>query len=159
MAGKSEHLKQYGDYQFSIHDRDPTVVHLAVHLENGQRIYFSTENIQQIVKNPPKTTFSACFDLRNSDTFAKTLFYHEMPYYCTWANNKFSRRKWGQDVVGHPGIKKDAALGRVFSVHPSQSECFDLRILPSSRTWSNIVPGIKKHGLNHERNGLPVAKW
>ncbi|GFQ65575.1 uncharacterized protein TNCT_231741 [Trichonephila clavata] len=29
---------------FSIHERYPTVVHLAVHLENGQRVYFTSEN-------------------------------------------------------------------------------------------------------------------
>ncbi|GFR20235.1 ATP-dependent DNA helicase [Trichonephila clavata] len=29
---------------FSIHGRYPTVVHLAVHLENGQRVYFTSEN-------------------------------------------------------------------------------------------------------------------
>ncbi|GBP21550.1 hypothetical protein EVAR_9733_1 [Eumeta japonica] len=40
-----------------------------------------------------------------------------------------SLRKRGQDVVGYPGTKKDAALGRMYSVHPSQSECFYLRIL------------------------------
>ena len=108
--------------EFSTHDRHPTVVHLAVHLENEQRVYFSTENIQQIVKNPPKTTLTLFFNLCNSDKFAKRLIYYEVLYYYTWANNKFSRTKRGQDVVGHPGIKKDAEYTRVFNVHPSQSE-------------------------------------
>ncbi|GFT13405.1 helitron_like_N domain-containing protein [Trichonephila clavipes] len=31
---------------FSIHGRYPTVVHLAVHLENGQRVYFTSENLR-----------------------------------------------------------------------------------------------------------------
>lgn len=90
---------------------------LAVHLENGQRVYFSPDNVQRIVENPPKTTLIAYFDLCNSDNFAKTLLYHEVPHYDTWANNKFSRRKRGEDVAGHPGIKKDPALGRIYSVN------------------------------------------
>ncbi|EFN71667.1 hypothetical protein EAG_00462, partial [Camponotus floridanus] len=31
-------------FSFPIHERHPTVVHLAVHLENGQRVYFTAEN-------------------------------------------------------------------------------------------------------------------
>lgn len=139
--------------EFPIHDRHPTVVHLAVHLENGQRVYFSAENMQNIVDNPPKTTLTAFFDLCNSDEFAKTLLYHEVPHYYTWANNKFSRKKRGQDVVGHPGIKKAAALGRVYSIHPSQSECFYLRILlhhvrgPTSFQDLKTVDGAIKETL------------
>ncbi|GBP88777.1 Proton-coupled amino acid transporter-like protein CG1139 [Eumeta japonica] len=30
---------------FPIHERHPTVVHLAVHLENGQRVYFTADNV------------------------------------------------------------------------------------------------------------------
>lgn len=30
---------------FPIHEIHPTVVHLAVHLGNGQRAYFTTENV------------------------------------------------------------------------------------------------------------------
>lgn len=32
-------------FSFPIHERHPTVVHLAVHLENGQRVYFTMENV------------------------------------------------------------------------------------------------------------------
>ncbi|GBO39812.1 hypothetical protein AVEN_45311-1 [Araneus ventricosus] len=31
-------------FNFPIHERHPTVIHLSVHLENGQRVYFRTEN-------------------------------------------------------------------------------------------------------------------
>lgn len=65
----------------------------------------------------------------NSDEFDRTLLYHEVPHYYTWSNNKFSRRKRGQNVECHPGIKKDSALRRVYSIRPSYSECFYLRIL------------------------------
>lgn len=31
-------------FSFAIHERHPTYTHLAVHLENGQRVYFTREN-------------------------------------------------------------------------------------------------------------------
>jgi len=34
-------------FSFPIHEREPSVQHLAVHLENGQRVYFTEENIFQ----------------------------------------------------------------------------------------------------------------
>ena len=39
---------------FQIHERYPTVVHLSVHLENGQRVYFNQENIHQQILGPPE---------------------------------------------------------------------------------------------------------
>ncbi|XP_071575068.1 uncharacterized protein [Temnothorax nylanderi] len=116
-------------FDFSIHERYPTVMHLAVHLENGQRVYFTENNIQEVIENPRKTTLIAFFDLCKTDEFAKTLLYHEVPGYYTWNNNTFMRRKRGQDVEGHPGIKKDSALGRIYTIHPNQTECFYLRML------------------------------
>jgi len=115
--------------EIPLYEKNPTAVHLAVHLENEQRVYFSSENVRQVVENPPKTTFIAFFNLYSSDVFAKTLLYHEVPHYLTWANNKFSRRKRGQDVDGYPSLKNDDALGKVYRVHPSQSGYFYLRIL------------------------------
>ncbi|GFS60374.1 ATP-dependent DNA helicase [Trichonephila clavipes] len=44
-----------------IHEQSPAVVHLAVHLENGERVYFTAKNVQQIALNPPATTLNAFF--------------------------------------------------------------------------------------------------
>ena len=54
-----------------IHERSPAVVHLAVHLQNGQRIYFSESNVQQGALNPPDTKLTAFFLLCKNDSFAK----------------------------------------------------------------------------------------
>ncbi|GFW10572.1 ATP-dependent DNA helicase [Trichonephila clavipes] len=37
---------------FPIHERHPTVVHLAVHLENGQRVYFTADNLLINIRGP-----------------------------------------------------------------------------------------------------------
>ena len=47
-----------------IHERYPTVVHLSVHLENGQRVYFNVDNFRpENLLEPPRTTLTAFFVL------------------------------------------------------------------------------------------------
>ena len=107
---------------FPIHERFPTVIHLAVHLENGQRVYFTSDNLAEKINNPPQTTLLAFFELCKTDNFAKTLLYSEIPSYFAWNNNKFTRRKRGNNVEGWFGVKKDNALGRVYTIHPNNTE-------------------------------------
>lgn len=116
---------------FSIHERPPTVIHLAVDLENGQRVYFSESNVSDVVDNPRDTTLTAFFKLCAQDEFAKTLTYDKIPSYYTWnqVGKKFNWRKQGTVVEGHPGVKKTDALGRVYTIHPNNTECFYLRML------------------------------
>lgn len=116
---------------FNIHERYPAVVHLSVHLENGQRVYFREENAQAIAAQPPNTTLTAFFELCRTDEFARTLLYHEVPKYYTWntSTKKFQRRKQGAAVPGHVGIRSSDALGRVYTVHPNNADCYYLRLL------------------------------
>ena len=140
-------------YGFHIHDRFPPVQHLSVHLENGQRVYFTEETLSNQVMNPKDTTLTAFFKLCQQDEFAKTLFYHEVPSYYTWSNNRWNRRKRGSEVIGHPGIKFNATIGRVYTVHPSHRECFYLRILlheikgPTSHNFLKTVEGREFHSF------------
>ncbi|XP_071575058.1 uncharacterized protein [Temnothorax nylanderi] len=114
---------------FPIHERYPSVFHLNVHLENGQRVYFNSINLIERINNPPQTTLLAFFELCKTDEFAKTLLYYEVPSYYVWKNNEFERRKRGKDVDGWLGIKKDHVLGRVYTIHPNNTECYYLRLL------------------------------
>ena len=116
---------------FPIHERHPTVVHLAVHLENGQRIYFTEDNVHAKVNEPPRTTLTAFFLLCQKDDFAKRLLYCDVPKYYTWnASEKvFKRRVQGSAVVGYPDVREVDAMGRVYTVHPNNFECFFLRLL------------------------------
>ena len=54
-----------------------------------------------------------------------------VPKYYTWcpSTKKYSRRAQGTPVEGFPGIKAIDALGRVYTVHPNNFECFCLRLL------------------------------
>lgn len=88
-------------FSFPIHERHPTVVHLAVHLENDQRVYFTTDNAAQRADRPPSTTLSSFFEMCQKDDFARTLMYAEMSKYYTWnqTSKQFQRRKRGTPVT------------------------------------------------------------
>ncbi|GFQ66000.1 uncharacterized protein TNCT_108501 [Trichonephila clavata] len=81
-----------------MHERIPTVIHLSIHLENGQRVYFTDANVLKRALNPPGTTPTAFFTLYQEDAFARTLLYSEGPSYYTWNEAKivFIRRRRGK---------------------------------------------------------------
>ncbi len=116
---------------FQIHERYPAVVHLAVHLENGQRVYFTEANAAQRAEIPPSITLTSFFAMCEADPFAATLMYVEMPKYYTWnqSTKKFQRRKQGTPVPDWPQVFSTDALGRMYTVHPRNDECFYLRLL------------------------------
>ena len=85
-----------------------------------------------MAQEPPKdTTLTAFFKLCHEDEFARNLFYWQVPRNYTWnsSGQRWQRRKAGKEVEGHPGIKSSDVLGRVYSIHPNQFECFFLRML------------------------------
>ncbi|CAE1278018.1 unnamed protein product [Acanthosepion pharaonis] len=91
----------------------------------------------------PNTTLTAFFKLCRQDKFDRTLLYPDVPSYYVWTKkNTWARRKCGANVEGYPGVKKDATLGRVFTVPPSRQECFYLRLLlhevSSSTSYNNL---------------------
>jgi hypothetical protein len=77
-----------------IHDRHPTVVHLSVHVENGQRVYFTAENAEEIAERPPNTILTAFFQLCQENDFARTLLYPEVPRYCNTFAGSISQWKF-----------------------------------------------------------------
>ncbi|GFV90790.1 ATP-dependent DNA helicase [Trichonephila clavipes] len=68
-------------FPFPMHERNPAGIHLSIHLENGQRVYFTNANVLQRALNPPGTTLTAFFTLCQEDAFARTLLYSEVPSY------------------------------------------------------------------------------
>ncbi|XP_073955775.1 uncharacterized protein isoform X1 [Choristoneura fumiferana] len=118
-------------FSFAIHERHPTVVHLAVHLENGQRVYFNPRNAVDRASRPPSTTLTSFFSICQTDDFARTLLYADMPRYYTWnaSSKSFQRRKQGTPLEGHPNVFVTDAIGRIYTVHPNNDECYYLRLL------------------------------
>jgi hypothetical protein len=57
-------------FGFSIHERDPAVIRLGVHLEYDQHLNFTSETAIDGAINPPKTTLTEFFELCNhADAF------------------------------------------------------------------------------------------
>ena len=120
-------------FGFEVHEHWPHVEQLSVHLENGQRVYFTRETAAQVADNPKDTTLTAFFKLCQRDPFARTLLYPEVPGYFTWnkSTKEWHRRARGPKgtVNGFENIVKDPSLGRVYTIHPNQQECYYLRML------------------------------
>lgn len=102
-------------FGFTIHERSPAIFQLSVHLENGQRVYFTDQYARERLENVRNTTLMAFFELCHLDEFAKTLLYIEVPSYYTFTNNRFNRRRQGEPIVQYPGVKKSNVLGRVYT--------------------------------------------
>ena len=58
-----------------MHERYPPVIHLDVHLENGQRVYFNPQNVVERVERPTNTTLMAFFNLYQVDDLVQKHFY------------------------------------------------------------------------------------
>jgi hypothetical protein len=117
-------------YSYPMHERSPAVFHLAVHLKNGQRVYFTNENVQERVARSPATTLTTFFQLCASYEFARTLLYSGVTHYYTLTAQKtWQRRKKGTAVDGHPGLFYAETMGRLYTVHPNMVECYYLRLL------------------------------
>jgi len=82
--------------------RFPPVQQLAVHLQNGQRVYFTEDTARDLAAGEPlKITLIQFFALCQVDDFTKTLLYVDVPEYYTW-NKSWQRRKQGTQVTGYP---------------------------------------------------------
>lgn len=134
---------------------------MAIHLENGQRVYFTEQNAAERAVTPPKTTltdfFRLCQQQNDYGRFAKTLLYEEVPTYFTWnkSNKIWEPRKRGTAVPEYPRIFSTNVLGRLYTVHPRQRECFYLRLLlinvpgPTSFDYLKTVNG-QLHTTYHD---------
>ncbi|XP_015924122.1 uncharacterized protein [Parasteatoda tepidariorum] len=122
-------------FGFPIHERDPTVSHLAVHLENGRSVYFTNETAIDRVINPPKTILTEFFKLCNRTdafgAFARTLLYSEVPHYFTWAQTK----KMVTPLARHTDIRK--VDGHQHSTY--KDACLELGLLEDDNQWECML--------------------
>ena len=136
-------------FGFPIHEHYPPVVTLQVHLQNGQREYFTEETAETVADGPPKkTSLTAFFDLcanyanAEADTpikeadkkFVKTLLYSSVPEFFIFKKSagKWRPRKEGASVFQDgvlTSFRKSHSIGRMYTIHPKQSECFFLRLI------------------------------
>jgi hypothetical protein len=83
------------------------------------------------VNETPRTTSTAFFPLYQKDKVASTLLYCDVPKYYTGNASEKALKRHVQGIIvpEHPDIKATDGLGRVYTVHPNNFECFFLRLL------------------------------
>jgi hypothetical protein len=122
-------------FRYAMHDEEPNVVRLQVHLPGEQTITFSeSDNPLAVAERASraKSTLTAFFDANREEEasgndvwLARNLLYQEFP-------QKFV---FGQKTKKWSVRKKGFALGRMYYVHPTAGERFYLRLLLT------VVPG------------------
>uniref|UniRef100_A0A0L8FX41 ATP-dependent DNA helicase n=1 Tax=Octopus bimaculoides TaxID=37653 RepID=A0A0L8FX41_OCTBM len=80
-------------FGFPLHQRHLAIQQLAVHLINGQRVYFTDANASLLAEQPRNSTLTAFFKLCQVDPFAQTLLYPQIPSYYTWNGKQWTPRK------------------------------------------------------------------
>ena len=63
--------------------------------------------------------------------FCKKLLYSEVPTCYTWnaETKSFELLKRSESLDGQPNIFKETMIGKIYTIHPNQDECFFLRLL------------------------------
>ncbi|GJU52849.1 hypothetical protein Tco_1226563 [Tanacetum coccineum] len=111
-------------YGFDIHYRIPSVEQLPFHLKDEQHVIFdATESIDYAVDKSSvnETKYESWMQLNQTNTFARSLLYVEIPRYFVW-NQK--QRVW-------IWRKQGKSLGRIHHVPPSWGELYYLRAIPN----------------------------
>ncbi|XP_071693584.1 uncharacterized protein [Rutidosis leptorrhynchoides] len=111
-------------FNYPIHNREPAVLTLAVHLENFQSITFrSKESLQSIAKNPARkrTTLTEWLTYNKQSSDGHSLTYIDFPSKFVWnsSGKMWTPRRRSNDKV----------IGRLAYVHPTAGELFYLRML------------------------------
>src|SRR6266403_1572611 len=116
-------------YFFDMHNHEPTVVRLNVHLPLHQSVVFDPDrdvNAQQVLdRNEEKdTTLTAWFKANAGDQngVIRNILYQDFPSKMRWNRD---RRIW---TVRRRGFQ----IGRMYYAHPSSGERFYLRLLLTS---------------------------
>ncbi|KAL6140312.1 hypothetical protein ACLB2K_058612 [Fragaria x ananassa] len=110
-------------FKFALNKVYPTVERLQIHLPNMQQVTFNAERtVEDILEDdrPKMSMLTEFFTLNQSDDDAKAYLYREIPEHYRWEKNK---KEWVKR------IRNWKVLGRIYSVSPSESEKFYLRVL------------------------------
>ncbi|KAK9072558.1 hypothetical protein SSX86_008992 [Deinandra increscens subsp. villosa] len=123
---------------FDIHQRDPAVQILAVHLENMQNITFTdSESLENIAQNPylKKTTLTGWLSNNVVDSAGRHLRYIDFVSEYRW---DASDRMWYRRSRQHT-----PTIGRLTYIHPSCGESFYLRMLLSHQKGCTSFSDIR----------------
>ncbi|KAG1469845.1 hypothetical protein G6F56_003027 [Rhizopus delemar] len=109
-------------FEYPIHEEDPTVMQLSLHLPDHQPVYFpddaSNEEVRTIL-DKSKSHLMAWFDYNRSNSDGREFLYQEFPEHYVYDRNL---RNWKPR-------KKGFAIGRMQYCDPNSGEIYYLRLL------------------------------
>lgn len=128
-------------FAFKMHDQSHKVIRLPIHLPNMQYTTFhDRESLDDIQEAYQKTQLTQFFNICQTDQFASTLLYVDIPKYYVW---KAQTKEWIRRKRNSRNI-----ITRIYTVNPIENERYFLRCLlnkihgPTSfeslRTFNNI---------------------
>ncbi|KAJ9557468.1 hypothetical protein OSB04_012082 [Centaurea solstitialis] len=125
-------------FDFDIHNRNPAVQVLAVHLDKMQTITFKdTQSLRNIITNPmtKKTTFTQWLHNNQIDDRGRHLTYIDYTLEYKWVTQ-------GKDWVRRT-TNRTPAIGRLIYIHPTCGEVFYSRMLLGHQIGCKTFDDIK----------------
>ncbi|SGY56765.1 BQ5605_C006g04169 [Microbotryum silenes-dioicae] len=139
-------------FRFDMHDRDPAVARLALHLPNEQQVRFDPDHGAPDLSAPPETTLTAFIKLcakTPPDHNARNLLYVDVPTRFTWNNED---RTWVPQKVDN------RTIGRIYFCGSEGGERYYLRLfllkVPSPTSFADLKTSMV---LSFEHFGKPVS--
>ena len=125
----------YRIFGFSLHDNQPSVYRLELHLPDQQITSFTTNSDPiNLVNNNKKTKLMAWFDFNRASDLGQNLLYTEFPSYFTFASNHWKPRVNAQ---------RFKTIGRMYLANPSEGEKYYLRLLLTQRRGMTSFEDLK----------------
>jgi hypothetical protein len=127
-------------FEFPLHERDPAVTKLALHLPGEENMVFEDpeEGIQAAADGPPVTTLTAYFEAMSHFDDAGDLLYCDFPSYFVFGKGAGGRKRWNPRQRGNRNVPQDErgrirrlVIGRMpaITTAAAQRELFSLRTL------------------------------
>ena len=108
-------------FEFAIHDEQPPVTHLSLHLPGHQPVYYAgnddPDHIRDLIEGSV-TTLMAFFSYNAQNEDGRQFLYYEFPEHFVYIRK-----------IGWKKRQKGTAVGRMYSASPFQGERYYLRLL------------------------------
>lgn len=126
-------------FSFDIHEREPAVTRLPLHLPDQQRIvYPEKSNLQNIISRDgiEKTMLTEYFEMNKRCPEARKLTYAQFPSKFVWYSDE---KMWKPRQQGFN-------IGRIVNIHPTAGDLYYLRMLVNTETGKESFDDLKTVG-------------
>ncbi|KAK7260859.1 hypothetical protein RIF29_27158 [Crotalaria pallida] len=141
-------------FRFTLYKLYPSVQRLHIHLPNRHQVrFYIHDNVENILNDAynSHTMLTEFFALNHGDHEARRYLYREIPEHYTWSstNKAWYRRR-----------SRQKAIGRIYTVYPSQEEKFYLRVLLNHvrgpTCWEDL---LTVNGTQYQKFKQSAQQW